>query len=307
MQNMTMNILAMTKYDKYIVRQACLQTGLTRPDQRVNNPRPQALDQILSHRFRQLACLLPFILIANTSTLLGQVKNISNGNQQWLHYYNQIQLSDKWTWLSDGGYRWKGGFDENFQYVLRTAIGYAISPAIRISTGFAHLGFYSSGKIDRVEFRPYQELLVINKFNKVGLNHRYRIEERFFNPVINGQIQTSNSFNFRFRYSLIVNIPLFNLSKDRPEMVFMVNIGDEIFINAGNNIVNRVFDQNRLVFSPTFKLSERLTVSLTWNSQFAGTSTQARFVYTNVFWFQVSQKIVLKKKRKMDSRGPNIV
>ncbi len=297
MQNLKTNILAMTKNDKYIGRQACLQTGLTRSNRRVNNTRPQALDQILSHRYRQLTCLLLFILLASTSTLLGQVKNISTGNQQWLQYYSQIQLSDRWTWLSDAGFRWKGGFEENSQYVIRTGIGYAINPTIRISTGFAHLGFYSSDKVDRVEFRPYQELLVENKFNKVGLNHRYRIEERFFNPVINGQIQPSSSFNFRFRYSVIVSIPLFRLSKGESAKVFLLNIGDEIFINAGKEIVDRVFDQNRLIISPAFKLSEHLTLSLTWNSQFESTSTQAHFVYTNVFWLQVNQKIILKKEK----------
>lgn len=298
MQNRTTNVWSMTDNDDLIVRQACLQTGLTRPDREDDNARTQAPEQILSYRTRQITCLLLFILTAGTSTLLGQAKNISTENQQWLQYYNQIQLSDKWTWLSDAGYRWKGGFEEHSQYVIRTGIAYAINAAIRISSGFAHLGFYSSDKIDRVEFRPYQELLVINKFNKVGLNHRYRIEERFFNPVIDGQIQTPNSFNFRFRYSLMVSIPLFNLSKDRPEKVFIVNIGDEIFLNAGNSIIDRVFDQNRLIISPTFKLSDRLILSLTWNNQFKSTSTKARFIHTNVFWFQVNQKLILKEERE---------
>lgn len=230
--------------------------------------------------------------------LFGQQKNVGNGNQQWLQYYNQTKLNDKWTLLFDGGYRLKYGFQESSQYIVRAAIGYNINSDIRISSGLAHLGFYSSDKINKVEFRPYQEMTVNNKFNKIGLVHRYRMEERFFNPVTNGEIQTPNTFNFRFRYSLMLSIPLFKLSKAKTDKEFLINFGDEIFINAGKNVVNNIFDQNRFIVSPSFRLNENLTLSLTWNSQFASTSSQAIFNYTNVFWLQIKHKLNIRKKQK---------
>jgi len=242
--------------------------------------------------------LFLFFFIIAPRMLFGQQKNVANGNQQWLQYYNETKLNDRWTLLFDGGYRWKDGFQESSQYIVRAGIGYNINSDIRVSSGLAHLGFYSSDDLKIVEFRPYQEILVKNQFSKIGLNHRFRIEERFFNPVTNRGTQTPNTFNFRFRYSFMVSIPLFRLSKVKTDKLFLINIGDEIFINAGKRVVNNVFGQNRFIVSPSFRLNESVTLSLTWNSQFTSTSSQATFNYTNVYWLQIKHKLDIRKKQK---------
>lgn len=285
--------------NKHILSKNNFQTGLTRL-YRQRTRRILTKKSLLRNRYfnRLTSSLLIFFFLSNTGGVFGQEKNVSNGNQQWLQYYNQTKLGNNWTWLSDGGYRWKDGFQKSSQYLVRTAIGYMINPHIRISSGFAHLGFFSKGNLNKMEFRPYQELHLKNKISKIELSHRYRIEERFFNPVIDGEIQTPNEFNFRFRYSIMVSIPLFKLSKEKTDKVFLLNIGDEIFINAGNDIVYNVFDQNRFIISPTFKLNEQVTFSLTWNSQFAGTTTQGSFVNTNVIWIQVKHKLNLTSKKQ---------
>ncbi|MBT8302311.1 MAG: DUF2490 domain-containing protein [Maribacter sp.] len=242
--------------------------------------------------------LFLFFFIVAPRMLFGQEKNVTYGNQQWLQYYNQTKLNDNWALLFDVGYRWKDGFQESTQYIVRAGIGYNINSDIRVSSGLAHLGFYSSNELKIVEFRPYQEILVKNQLSKISLNHRFRIEERFFNPVINGEIQTPNTFNFRFRYALMLSIPLFRLSKEKTDKVFLINIGDEIFINAGKSVVNNIFDQNRFIVSPSFRLNESLTLSLTWSSLFASTSSQASYNYTNVFWLQIKHELDIRKKQK---------
>lgn len=223
--------------------------------------------------------------------LFSQSKIVSNGNQQWFQYYNQARLGDKWTLLSDLGYRWKEGFHKNSQYIIRTAIGYSIHPSVRISLGVAHLGSFIANKVSVFELRPYQELAIKNNFNKTEITHRFRVEERFFNFDNNGEFQLSSDFNFRFRYSIMMGIPLFRLSKENANRIFLLYIGDEIFINAGNTIANNFFDQNRIIFSPSLKLNEQVTISLTWNSQFASTSLQNTYIYTNVIWFQIKHKL----------------
>ncbi len=253
----------------------------------------------MHHYCTKLTIFLTLLFsIINTSVLSGQDKILTTNNQQWLQYYNQIKLNDKWTWFSDGGYRWKDGFKTSSQYIARTAAGYALNPDIQVTLGFAHLGFYSSGNVDKIEFRPYQELVVKNKFNKIGLNHRYRIEERFLNPVANGGIQASNTFNFRFRYAVMMSVPLFRLSKKNPDRIILLAIGNEIFINAGKDINHNIFDQNRLILSPGIQLNELLTISLTWNSLYASTATQTNYMYSNVIWLQITHKIRLKKKNE---------
>jgi len=131
---------------------------------------------------RLIGCLF-FILFffLKAGNLVSQDKIISKENQQWFQYYNQTNINAKWSWLSDVGFRWRDGFQENSQYIVRTSIGYIINPSVRISSGFAHLGFFSSNKIQRFELRPYQEINVKNTFNKISISHRYRIEQRILN------------------------------------------------------------------------------------------------------------------------------
>ena len=223
----------------------------------------------------------------------AQEKNVTTGNQQWLQYYNQTKLGKNWVWLTDGGYRWRDGFEESTKYIARTGLGYSINPNMRVSAGLAYLGLYSSGKVSTVELRPYQEFLLKNGLNKIGISNRFRVEKRFFNPVIHEAFPTQNTFNFRFRYAITASIPLSRLSKDDPDKKLLLNIGNEIFINAGNEIVHDVFDQNRFTVSPSVQCSENLTFSLTWNSQFSSTSTPESYDNNNVMWLQVRHTLDL--------------
>jgi len=234
-----------------------------------------------------------FMIAANTAN--AQEKSVANANQQWVQYYAQLKLNGPWALLADGGYRWKDGFEASTQYIARMGVGYSVKPGVRLAAGLAHLGFYTNGALDRIEFRPYQEVLLKRKMASLSLTHRYRIEERFFNYV-NSRSETPNSFNIRFRYSIMVAIPLFKLSKAKDDKAVVLNIGNELFISAGQDIVHNVFNQNRLIISPSLKMSDQFTVSFTWNHQFASTSTPGQYVQTTVMWLQLKHKLNLENK-----------
>ncbi len=238
-----------------------------------------------------------FLLIGVSISTSAQQKTINRSNQQWLQYYAQMKLSKKWTFLADGGYRAIDNFQESVQYIARAGLDYTINPSIHVSFGFANLGFYSSGKKNKIEFRSYEELLVKNTFKKFGITHRFRVEERFFNPVVDGNIKSPGTFNFRFRYFFMASIPLFTLSKKNADKKILLNIGDEIFLNAGHEIVYNVFDQNRFIISPTLQFSKNFSISFTWNSQFASTTTQATYNYASVAWLQVRHRINFAHKK----------
>lgn len=236
-----------------------------------------------------------FLIITNSGISFGQEKNVSTANQQWIQYYNQVQLDEKWVWLTDGGFRWKNGFDKNSQYIIRTAIGYNLHPSIRVSTGFAHLGYFLSNKVVSHEYRPYQELQFKQAFNKISLTHRYRVEERYFHLKLVNDKQSANSFNFRFRYSVMLNIPLWQLAKDQPDKLVLLSLGDEIFLNAGKQIVNNIFDQNRLIISPTVQFNKNLSMALTWNTIFAKGIGEGNYRKVNVAWLQIKHKLDFRK------------
>ena len=228
-------------------------------------------------------------------TIDAQEKNISSGTMTWLQYYNKTKLNDKWMWKTDVGYRWTDFLEESKQFITRTAIGYALNPSIRISAGFAYLGYYSSGDLNRFEYRPYQEMTIKNDFQFFDIKHRYRLEERFSGLPDSSGDGTSGNFNFRFRYAFNFKIPILNLSATNLERKMVLNIGNELFLNAGDEIVSNIFNQNRIIISPGIQLNKNLSLHLTWNRLFASQAESASYSHFNVFWVQVKHGLDFRK------------
>lgn len=221
----------------------------------------------------------------------AQEKTFVQTNQQWLHYYLQFSLSGTWALIGDGSYRWKDGFGERNQYVLRLMTTYRITPALFTGGGIAYSATYGPDGVNRIEFRPFQDLSFKNEFRYFDLTQRFRVEERFINPVENGRILTPNRFNFRFRYALTASLPLFGLSKTDPVKTVGLTIGDEILLNSGNRIVTNVFDQNRFFIGPAVRWSEHFSSALLWNKQFASTDDPSTYRRTHVLWLQIKHQI----------------
>jgi Protein of unknown function (DUF2490) len=239
--------------------------------------------------FKRFIGFVVFVFLIHTAK--AQNKTVTHENQQWIQYYDETKLNKNWTLLADASFRWRDGFSENAQFIARTGLGYSIKENLRISAGFAYSSFYTQDTLNRVEYRPHQEILLRDNFNKIRINQRIRVEERFFNPLNN----PNNTFNFRFRYQIMVSLPLFKLSKSNPDSMFLLNVGDEIFINAGKETPTQTFDQNRFVVSPVFQLNKNLSISPTWNSQYASTATSGTYRHTNVFWLQIRHNLDLSE------------
>lgn len=244
---------------------------------------------------------ITFITLAITMVASAQEKQITKGNQQWIHYYNESKLSTKWTLLTDGGHRWKDNLKESSLYIVRMGINYKLNSNMSSTIGFAHLGFYNSNKLNRVEFRPYQEINITNKYEPISILHRFRVEERIFYNVIEGKIQSKSDFNFRFRYRFMLNIPIFELASTGTDKKLSLNVGDEIMINAGNNIIYNVFDQNRILVGPVIQFNENFAISLIYSSQFATTKFAGTYNSTDVLWIGINHKLNLLKHQNHTS------
>jgi hypothetical protein len=218
---------------------------------------------------------------------VAQEKTIVKTNQQWIHYFLQLKLSEPWTLVADGSYRWRNGFEERTQYVLRLMTNFRITPALMIGGGMAYSATYGPDGVNRVEFRPFQDLSLRTEFRYFELIQRFRMEERFTNPAGDGRILTPNTFKFRFRYALSANVPLFSLSKINPEKSVAITIGDEILLNAGKSVITNVFDQNRFFIGPTLKWNKNFSSAILWNKQFASTVEPSTYRRTHVLWLQI--------------------
>lgn len=227
--------------------------------------------------------------------LSAQERTVKNGNQQWVQYYNQTKLTSRWTLLLDGGYRWRDGFSQGAQYLVRFGAGFNVNSVLRLAAGFAHLGFLRGGVIDKIEFRPYQEILLRQDLENLKLGHRFRVEERSFQLFEDGKYTGESSFNYRFRYRFFVNIPLFKCSKKQADRWLILGVGDEIFINGGRLVIHNFFDQNRILIGPILQFNEQFGIRLTGNFQFASTNAPDIFKYSKIFWLGINHKLDLKK------------
>jgi len=172
-----------------------------------------------------------FLLLC-TIALHAQKSNTGN----WFSYLGSQKINNKWNWHNEVQYRNFNFMGDLSQLLVRTGIGYNLTENnnnILLGYGFINSQKYLSNSNEKVgtnEHRVFQQFITRQNFNKVFLQHRYRIEERFL----------PNDFQMRFRYFLGINIPI---NKPRLEKnAYYFSAYNEIFINAQQNI----FDRNRL-------------------------------------------------------------
>ncbi len=184
----------------------------------------------------------------------------------WFQYYNNYKTSEKWSIVSDVGYRLKeGNFVDLTQYFLRSGVGYSISPSVRVLLGTAYFNAHYHGEGKATEIRPYQELTTKHKFGKLDFGNRVRIEERFRNIDFTDETTSSNSFNFRFRYRFSFDFPLFHISESNSDIKFSLTVGDEVLLSAGKEKFFDVSLQNRILIGPTIKFNEKSKFFMLYN------------------------------------------
>ena len=121
----------------------------------------------------------------------------------------------------------------------------------------------------------YQQFITKQNFNRVFLQHRYRVEERFI----------ENDFKLRFRYFLSINVPL--NKKIITTNTFYLSAYNEIFINAQQP----TFDRNRIYGAVGYGINKNLKIELGFMSQILQTTStkQLQIVLFNNIPFLESQ------------------
>jgi len=183
---------------------------------------------------------------------------IIHDNMLWLGYYNTINFNDKWSLNSDAQFRTKNGVKNNSQALIRTGLSYKINNKIDITSGLAHFRFFITNERTRGEWRPWQEIKLTSNFGSVNLINRFRVEQRYIEGVIDSQPSNKYNFNFRFRYRLDVKIPI-NKEKEEGKNFYLL-LGNEIMVNAGENINSNYFDQDRLFVGLNYELNKKITL-----------------------------------------------
>lgn len=186
-------------------------------------------------------------------------KQTVHAQQVWAGYINQTRLNDKWsTWL-DMHLRTKDDFVNNFSTsILRAGITYHPNDKIRLTAGYAYVSAYpgdNHGGVTRPEHRPWQQVYWQSTNPRSRMVQYIRLEERYRRKIKNAnELDEGYNFNFKLRYSTMLNIPLG--AKPFAPKTLSVSLNNEVHVNFGKEIVYNYFDQNRFLAGFAYHVSE---------------------------------------------------
>ena len=200
-----------------------------------------------------ITLLLPFWLFSQKSDL---------GN--WLIYIGNKKLNNGFDIHNEVQYRNYNAIGDLEQLLIRTGLGYNLTENnnnVLLGYGYILSKNYLGETDDKVsieEHRIFQQFITKQNIGKIGLSHRYRLEERF----------VESDFKMRFRYSLGLKIPLQN--KENGKNSFYLSGYNEIFLNTKSAF----FDRNRIYGGLGYQFSKDLRFELGYMNQIFETSSR---------------------------------
>ena len=207
-------------------------------------------------------CLIFSLLI---SFLCGAQES-TPGN--WLILFGNKPLNQKYNWHHEVQYRNYNALGDLEQLLLRTGIGMNVTDHANVLLGYGFIRSENYTQNDDKtivnEHRIYQQVIAKQKIKRLGLQHRYRFEQRFI----------EDDFKLRCRYFLSLAHPIWKDAHSFKE--FYVSTYNEIFLNTKSN----VFDRNRLYGGLGYKINENIRLEIGYMNQFlnAGSRDQTNLI-----------------------------
>lgn len=148
-------------------------------------------------------------------------------------------------------------FNESFYYEVKGGISYDIAKNYTTLLGMGRYVTYDYADLDapptRLETRLWEQL-VINQFvSRLKLEHRYRVEQRFFD---------GGDYRNRFRYRLNMAVPVNDIKIDAKTI--FVSLFDEVFLT--NKAPH--FERNRFFWGLGYQFDKSLSVTAGWMNQY---------------------------------------
>ncbi len=214
---------------------------------------------------KKCSTLLLFTILSFSSYAQKQV---NEQEQFWVGYLNQTRLSNKWGIWLDVHARRTDFADRWSTQIFRPGVTYYLNESIRVTAGYAYVRSYppAGQHTVRPEHRPWQQVFWTGKRKRLHSVQTIRMEERFMRKNANDQLLDGYNFNFRFRYLLNLMVPL-NRDYIEPKTVFFA-FNDEIHINAGKQITQNMFDQNRLFLGVGYQFNPSTNIQVGYMNLF---------------------------------------
>ncbi|KAF0200687.1 MAG: hypothetical protein FD170_3302 [Bacteroidetes bacterium] len=204
-------------------------------------------------------------LIALNHYFISSAQESTTGN--WFMYFGNQKINSNWNWHNEIQYRNYNFAGDLQQMLLRTGIGYNLTENnnnLLAGYAFIHSQNYvlnSDEKTNFDEHRIFQQFITRQRFGRVNIMHRYRLEQRFL----------PDNFRIRMRYFASVNIPL-TLPEMNPRAIYFSGYG-EVFINGGSP----TFDRGRIYGALGYVIGRHLRAEAGFMSQIQEKTNRNQF------------------------------
>ncbi len=200
----------------------------------------------------------------------------------WLIYFGNHSFKTKWNWHNEVQYRNYNAIGDLEQLLIRTGIGCNLKENnANFLIGYAYIKsqryLSDTTSIFTEEHRIYQQFIMRQNFGRFFIQHRYRLEERFF----------TNDTRFRFRYFLGVTIPINKPSMDKNAIY--LSAYNELFIHTNSPL----YDRNRLYGAIGFVFHKSFRAEIGFMSQLFEKTSRQQFqvVLFNNLPFPIRKKL----------------
>lgn len=236
-----------------------------------------------------------FFFITSNCILIAQTqKNIKHQNLLWTRYYNQLELDKKWSIHSEFDNRvFTNSIVQNL-FVIRVQGRYKVTEKIDIGSGFAYFSVATrdpdiESGFNKPEYRIQHDLALKQNLGKINLNHRYQIEERFFQNFDTQGLKSGTTFAMRFRYRIQGDYVFWKQENQSLKVI----LADEIMINAGGSIVENTFDQNRVYAALHYNIDKNFSIEVGYLNSFQQRASGVDYYDRNIIRLSVFHKLKL--------------
>jgi len=193
------------------------------------------------------------------SSFAQDTREVQTQHHFWTSINTQARISNKWSVIADLHIRRTDYLKNNNFYYTRAGAAYHINKNLSVSLSGGHMWLANKTATTELfvnENRLVQQVQLSQPLGKIQLLQRLRIEERWIQKVIDGELSDNYRYSTRFRYLLSFSVPL-SKNKYIPSLAF----ADELMMQSGKGIIYYNFDQNRLFAG----IKQRITSSLAFD------------------------------------------
>ncbi|MGL2995146.1 DUF2490 domain-containing protein [Flavobacterium sp. TSSA_36] len=237
---------------------------------------------------------LILFLLSSLFSFSQNEKKVDHQSILWTRYYNQLTLNNKWSVHTEFDNRvFLKPIAENL-FVFRIQGRYKINSAVEVGSGFTYFSVYTQDPnknfgFEIPEYRGQQDITYKKNYNKITINQRFQIEERFIHNASKTKLLEGTTFNWRFRYRLQAEYPVW----EKQNKYLKAIVYDEILINAGKNIVYNTFDQNRIYGALQYGFNKNIAVELGYLKSFQQRPSGIDYFDRDIIRLSVFHKIHL--------------